>query len=139
MPITAKELTDLVTETIKAKQSVEKILDYVDLMNNHLDVFPNELENSGARIKEIAPEIVKNIEKMRKQINAKLNKLPVDIDQAKDAANKLMLYHGDAYQVINWSETQKKNHEENSYWWRYWQIINETLREQLEKNTDIEG
>ena len=133
MPLTAKELTDLVTETIKARKSVDKILDFVDLMNNHLDEFSEEVMGSGKKIKEIAPEIESLIEKIKIHINNELNKLPVDIDNARDAASKLILYQGDIFHVIHWAETQKSNYEVNSYWWRYWEAINEYLREQLEK------
>ena len=116
MPLSAKQLTDLVTETIKAKQNLEKVLDFVDLMNKHLEEFPDEVRASGERIKEVAPDIEKSIKTMKFHIDEELNKLPVDIDQAKDAAKKLMLYQGDIFQVINWAEMQKKNYEENSYW-----------------------
>jgi hypothetical protein len=133
MPLTAKQLTDLVTETIKAKQNLEKVLDFVDLMNNHLEEFPDEVRTSGEKIKEVAPDIETSIKTIKFHIDNELNKLPVDIDQAKDAAKKLMLYQGDIFQVINWAELQKRNYEENSYWWRYWQAVDEHLREQVEK------
>ena len=133
MPLTAKKLTDLVTETIKARQSVDKILDFVDLMNNHVDEFSEEVMKSGQRIKEITPEIESLIENIKIQVNNELNKLPVDIDNARDAASKLILYHGDIFHVIHWAETQKSNYEVDSYWWRYWEEINKHIREQFEK------
>ena len=133
MPLTAKQLTDLVTEAIKAKQNLEKVLDFVDLMNNHLEEFPDEVRVSGEKIKQVAPDIEKGIKTIKSHIDAQLNKLPVDIDQAKDAAKKLMLYQGDVFQVINWAELQKRNYEENSYWWRYWQAVDDHLRDQVEK------
>jgi hypothetical protein len=133
MPLTAKQLTDLVTETIRAKQNLEKVLDFVDLMKNHFEDFPDEVRVSGEKIKEVAPDIEQSIKTMKSYIDKELNKLPVDIDQAKDAAKKLMLYQGDIFQVINWAELQKKNYEENSYWWRYWQAVDDHLREQVEK------
>ena len=133
MPLTAKQLSDLVTETIRAKQNLAKVLDFVDLMKNHFEEFPDEVRVSGEKIKEVAPDIEKSIKTMKSYIDKELNKLPVDIDQAKDAAKKLMLYQGDLFQVINWAELQKKNYEENSYWWRYWQAVDDHLREQVEK------
>lgn len=133
MPKTAKELTDLVTETIKAKRNLEKVLDFVDLVNSHSDEFPDEIHTVGEKIKEVAPEIMNNIEKIKSHINNELNKLDVDDEQAKDAANKLLLYHGDIFMTINWAETQMINHDENSYWWRYWDTVNKYLREQLER------
>lgn len=133
MPLTAKQLTNLVTETIKAKQNLEKVLDFVDLMNNHLEEFPDEVRTSGEKIKKASPDIETCIKTIKFHIDNELNKLPVDIDQAKDAAKKLMLYQGDIFQVINWAELQKRNYEENSYWWRYWQAVDEHLREQVEK------
>jgi len=132
MPKTAKELTDLATEAIKAKKNLEKVLDFVDLMKGHSDEFPDEIQTLGEKIKEVAPEIMSNIEKIRSHINKELNKLEVDVDQAKGAANKLLLYHGDILMTINWAETQMTNHDANSYWWRYWDTVGKFLREQLE-------
>jgi len=133
MPLTAKELTDLVTETIKARKSVDKVLDFVDLMNNHLDEFSEEVMESGKRIKEITPEIESLIERIKFHINNDLNQMPVDVDNARDSASKLILYHGDIIHVIHWAETQKSNYEVNSYWWRYWEEINKHIREQFER------
>lgn len=134
MPKTAKELTDMVTETIKAKNNLEKVLDFVDLMNSHSDDFPDEVQILGEKIKEVAPELMNNIEKIRSHINNELNKLEVDDEQARDAANKLLLYQGDIFMTINWAETQMTNHDENSYWWHYWDTVNKYLREQLEQD-----
>ena len=133
MPLTAKQLTDLVTETIKARKSVDKVLDFVDLMKNHLEEFSDEFMESGKRIKEITPEIEALIEKIKILVNSELDKLPVDIDNARDAASKLILYHGDIIHVIHWAETQKSNYGVDSYWWRYWEAVSEYLREQFEK------
>jgi len=133
MTLTAKQLTDLVTESIRARQNLEKVLDFVDLMNNHLEEFPDEVRASGAKIKDASPDIEEGIKTIKFYIDAELNKLPVDIEQAIDAAKKLMLYQGDIFQVINWAELQKRNYEENSYWWRYWKAVDDYLREQVEK------
>jgi hypothetical protein len=54
--------------------------------------------------------------------------MSVDPDEVKNAADKLLLYQGDISQIIEWVEEQKKGHEENSYWWRYWQAVSEVLR-----------
>ncbi len=130
MAITAQELTKLLMETKKARESLDKVLDYVDLINNHLDDLPADVKTSGSGIRDHASEIDKHIQEIRHHINTVLNKIPIDTDEVKDAAKKLLLYQGDIFQIINWAETQKKGHEENSYWWRYWQAVYDILKEQ---------
>jgi hypothetical protein len=129
MALTAQELTKLLTETKKARESLEKVLDYVDLINRHLGDLPTDVKASGDGIRDHASGIEKHIEEIRYHINTVLNKIPIDDNEVKDAANKLLLYQGDVSQVINWAEAQKRGHEENSYWWRYWQAVSDVIKE----------
>lgn len=130
MAITAQELTKLLTETKKAIDALDKVLDYVDVINNNLDDLPADVKTSGDGIKRQASEIGKYIEEIRHHINSELDKIPLDEDQVKEAANKLLLYQGDISQVIHWAEGQKRNHRENSYWWRYWQAVSDIIEAQ---------
>ena len=131
MEFTAQELTKLLTETKKARESLDKVLDFVDLINKRLDDLPDSARTSGEGIRENAEEIGKYIEEISNHINDLLNNFSVDADEVKDAAKKLLLYHGDVIQLINWAEGQKKAHKDNSYWWRYWQAISDIIQERL--------
>jgi hypothetical protein len=131
MEFTVQELTKLVTETKKARESLDKILDFVDLINKRLDDFPGNIRTSGEGIRDNAAEIGKYIEWISNDINDLLNQFSVDADEVRDAAKKLLLYHGDVIQLINWAETQKLAHNENSYWWRYWQAISDNMKERI--------
>ena len=131
MESTAQELTKLLTETKKARESLDKVLDFVDLINKRLDDLPDSVRTSEQGIRDNAAEIGKYIEEISSHINDFLNRFSIDADEVKDAAKKLLLYHGDVIQLINWAEGQKKAHKENSYWWRYWQAISDIIQKRL--------
>ena len=131
MEFTAQELTKLLTEAKKARESLYKVLDFVDLINKRLDDLPDSVRTSEQGIRDNAAEIGKYIEEISSHINDFLNRFSIDADEVKDAAKKLLLYHGDVIQLIHWAEGQKKAHKENSYWWRYWQAISDIIQERL--------
>jgi len=131
MEFTAQELTKLLTEAKKARESLDKVLDFVDLINKRLDDLPDSVRTSEQGIRDNAAEIGKYIEEISSHINDFLNRFSIDADEVKDAAKKLLLYHGDVIQLIHWAEGQKKAHKENSYWWRYWQAISDIIQERL--------
>ena len=131
MEFTAQELTKLLTEAKKARESLDKVLDFVDLINKRLDDLPDSVRTSEQGIRDNAAEIGKYIEEISSHINDFLNRFSIDADEVKDAAKKLLLYHGDVIQLIHWAEGQKKAHKENSYWWRYWQVISDIIQERL--------
>ena len=131
MEFTTQELTKLLTETKKARESLDKVLDFVDLINKRLDDLPDSVRTSEQGIRDNAAEIGKYIEEISSHINDFLNRFSIDADEVKDAAKKLLLYHGDVIQLIHWAEGQKKAHKENSYWWRYWQAISDIIQERL--------
>lgn len=130
MAITAQELTKLLTETKKAIEALDKVLDYVDVINNKLNDLPADVKTSGDGIKGQASEIEKYIEEIRHHINSELDKISIDEDQVKEAANKLLLFQGDIAQVVHWADGQKRNHPANSYWWRYWQAVSDIIKAQ---------
>lgn len=130
MAISAAELTKLLTETKKARESLDRVLDYVDLINKQLDNLPADVKTSGIEIKDQASVIEEQIEQIRQHISAELNKIPVDADEVKQSADKLLLYHGDVLQVIHWAEGQKRAHDPDSYWWRYWQGVSDSIKKQ---------
>ena len=131
MESTAQELTKLLTETKKARESLDKVLDFVDLINKRLDDLPDIVTTSEQGIRDNAAEVGKYIEEISSHINDLLNNFSIDADEVKDAAKKLMLYHGDVIQLIHWAEGQKKAYKENSYWWRYWQAISDIIQKRL--------
>jgi len=131
MEFTAQELTKLLTEAKKARESLDKVLDFVDLINKRLDDLPDRVRTSEQGIRDNAAEIGKYIEGISSHINDFLNRFSIDADEVKDAAKKLLLYHGDVIQLVHWAEGQKKAHKENSYWWRYWQAISDIIQKRL--------
>jgi hypothetical protein len=130
MAITAQELTKLITEANKARQALYFVLDYVDLVNSHRDNLPPETQTVGSRIKDHASEIERHIEELRYHINTVLDKMPLNAEEIKTAANKLLLYESNIAQAMNWVKVQQKPYDENSYWWRHWQAIYDILKEQ---------
>jgi hypothetical protein len=130
MAITAAELTKLLTEAKKARESLDKVLDFVDLINKQLDNLSADVKTSGIEIKDQASVIEEQIEQIRQRINSELDKIPVDADEVKQAAHKLLLYQGHISQVIHWAEGQQKGHPVNSYWWRYWQAVSDIIKGQ---------
>ncbi len=133
MAFTAKELTHLVGETNKARQVLDKVLDYVDLVNKNIEGLPEGTKDSLENIDEQVSIIGKKIEEVKKNINAELNKIPVDPADVKTAAEKLQLYHANINEVIHWASTQLSGHEENSYWWKYWKGVCDIVVEQQVK------
>ncbi len=133
MVLTVQELSKLLTETKKARNSLDKVLDFVDLINKRQDDFPGDVNTPGHGIRGNAEEIGKYIEEISSQINELLNEFSVDADEVKDAAKKLLLYHGDIIQLIHYVETQKTAYKESSYWWRYWQAVTDILNERMVK------
>lgn len=130
MAITAPELTKLLTETKKARESLDRVLDFVDLINKQLDNLPADVRTSGIEIKDQASVIEEQIEQIRQHINSELNKIPFDADEVKQAAHQLLLYQGNISQVIHWAEGQKRSHQPDSYWWRYWQAVSDIIKGQ---------
>jgi hypothetical protein len=129
MAPTAKEFNKLLNETKKANDSLYKVLDFVDLINNNLEYLSPDVVTWGNEIRAHASEIEKYIEEIKGQVNAVLDTIPIDPAEVKDAAEKLLLYQGDATHVLFYSDGQKRNHKENSYWWRYWQAVYEIVNE----------
>src|SRR3989304_5563719 len=69
MEFTAQELTKLLTETKKARESLDKVLDFVDLINKRLDDLPDSVRTSGEGIRQNAEEIGKYIEEISNHKN----------------------------------------------------------------------
>ena len=129
MAPTAKEFNKLLNETKKANDSLYKVLDFVDVINNNLEYLSPDVVTWGNEIRVHASEIEKYIEEIKGQVSAVLDTIPVDPAEVKDAAEKLLLYQGDATHVLFYSDGQKRNHKENSYWWRYWQAVYDIVNE----------
>src|SRR3990172_6872626 len=143
MALNAKELTDLSKESMKARLNVDKILDFVDVINKNAEELEGDMVHASEAVKELADKIspyikeIKNKEK-KNQVETQLDKLQVDPEEAKDAAEKLLLYHGTIHQVISWADVQKNAHKQNSYWWRYWVDVLENVM-QLETAKQASG
>lgn len=127
MSLTVKDLTHLQKEIRKASSTVDKMLDFVDLMDSAADRLEGDVKSPGSNIKSKAESINESINEIKEIVDTQLDKFPVDQDEIKSAANKLLLYQGDKQQVFIWAEQQKANHKKNSYWWKYWQGISEEV------------
>ncbi len=138
MALNAKELTDLSKESMKARLNVDKILDFVDVINKNAEELEGDPVQASGAVKELADKIGPYIEEIKNQIETQLDKLQVDPEEAKDAAEKLLLYHGTIHQVISWADVQKNAHKQNSYWWRYWEDVLENVM-QLETAKQASG
>ena len=134
MGLTAKELTELSNQVMRARRNLDNILDFVDLINNEADKLEGDVRPAGERIKEVSDKMGKSIEEISIQVGTQLNKIPIDPEETKDAASKLGLYHGTVHQVISYADTEKSKHKENSYWWRYWASILENVMQQEIEN-----
>jgi hypothetical protein len=129
MALTVQELTKLLNESSKAKQALNFILDYVDLVNAHRDELPSDTQVAGGRIKDRASEIEKDVEELRYHMSVLLDKMPLDMAEIKTAANKMLLVQSNVSQAMNWVQGQQRRYGENSYWWRHWQAIYDILKE----------
>jgi hypothetical protein len=138
MALNAKELTDLSKESMKARLNVDRILDFVDVINKNAEELEGDPVQASGAIKELADKIGPYVEEIKNQIETQLDKLQVDPEEAKDAAEKLLLYHGTIHQVISWADVQKNAHKQNSYWWRYWVDVLENVM-QLETAKQASG
>lgn len=138
MALNAKELTDLSKESMKARLNADRILDFVDVINKNAEELEGDPVQAAEAIKELADKIGPYIEEIKDQIETQLDKLQVDPEEAKDAAEKLLLYHGTIHQVISWADVQKNAHKQNSYWWRYWVDVLENVM-QLETAKQASG
>lgn len=137
MAIDARELTELSKEGMKARSNLDKILDFVDLVNNKAEELEGEVAAPGNEIKKLADEMGVFIQSIKDRIDAQLDKIPIDPEATKEAAEKLLLYHGDIHQVIAWADTQKSAHKENSYWWRYWvSVLENVMQMEVAKESD---
>jgi hypothetical protein len=127
MALNAKELTELSKESVKARMNLDKILDYVDLITKNSEELEGDVFKACEKIKEITEKTGPYIDEIKNRIETQLDKIPVDPEETKDAAEKLMLYHGTIHQVISWADVQKSAHKKDSYWWRYWVDVLENV------------
>lgn len=136
MGMDAKELTDLSKEGMKARANLDRILDFVDLVNKKAEEIEGDITTPGNGIKDLSDGMAEYVEQIKTHIDAQLNKIQVDPDEARDAAEKLLLFHGNVHQVIAWADTQKSNHMPNSYWWRYWVgVLENVMQLEVAKET----
>ena len=131
MSLDPKELTKCLKEVKKAQDSLDNILDFVDLMKNIKESFPGDVMTPAEKIKEISSAAAPYIKEIKAVFDVELNKIPINDEEVADAAKKLVLYHGDHMQVLIWAEQQKANHDPDSYWWRYWDGITGTVKEDM--------
>jgi len=122
MPPTAKDYTKLMEEVKKAKKSSDYLLDFVDLIKGNADLIGQDTSGQSESIMEACDKIHSSLDEISAAILKDLNKIEIDQDEIKDAAEKFLLYQ-DKEQVLIWTEQQKANHPENSYWWKYWESI----------------
>lgn len=126
-----KELTQCLKEVKKAQDSLDNLLDFVDLMKNIKESFPGDVVTPAEEIKKISSAAAPYIKEIKAIFDRELNKLPINEEEVADAAKKLVLYHGDHMQVLIWAEQQKANHEPDSYWWKYWEGITGNVKKEI--------
>lgn len=129
MGLTAKELTNLIGETNKVRKALDRILDYVDLINKNSESLPTGTKDSLEDVDGNVSSIGTKVDGIKNTLNIELNKVPVDPDEVKVAADNLLLYHGKTDEVMNWALTQLRGHDENSYWWKYWKGVCDAVLE----------
>lgn len=138
MSLNAKELTDLSKETTKASLNLDKLLDFVDVINKNAEEIEGDTSKATGSISELSSKIAPHINEIKDRIEEQLNKIEIDPEETKDAAEKLLLYHGNIHQVISWADVQKGAHKMDSYWWRYWVGVLENVM-QLEVAKEAGG
>lgn len=138
MALNAKELTDLSKETTKASLNLDKLLDFVDVINKNAEEIEGDTTQATGEISELSSKIAPYINEIKDLIEEQLNKIEIDPEETKDAAEKLLLYHGNIHQVISWADVQKGAHKKDSYWWRYWVGVLENVM-QLEVAKEAGG
>ncbi|MGI9535392.1 MAG: hypothetical protein ACR2NW_10625 [Thermodesulfobacteriota bacterium] len=126
MPPTAKDYTRLLEEVKKAKKASDYLLDFIDLIKSNSDLISGDTGKSSESIIEACHNIHSSVDEITSTIFEDLNKIEIDENEIKDAGEKFLLYQNKE-QVLIWSEQQKANHEENSYWWKYWQAIHDYM------------
>ena len=138
MALDVKQLTDLSQNSEKARRHLDQVRDFVDVIKKDAEHFEGDVMASGDRIEELSSEVNKHLGEIKKLVEDQLNKIPVDEEVTKDAAKKLALYHDSLHQVIAWAETQKSNHPEASYWWRYWVSVLEHVMQDAAEKGELE-
>lgn len=137
MALDAKQLTDLSKETVKARYHLDQVLDFVDMIYKDAEHLEGDVTPAGEEIKKLSTKLGKHIEEIKTQVENQLNKIPLDTEHVKDAAQKLMLYHESLHQVMTWAETQKSNHAKDSYWGRYWAGVLENVMQIAAEKGDL--
>ncbi len=130
MPLDVKDITHLLKETDKARDTTYKLLDFVDLIKKAKDEIEGDIDPQISAIAQRVEEIAKSISHIKRLVENELDNVPVDMDEVRRAVRKLLLYQGNEQQVLIWADQQKKAHKENSYWWRYWQSVYEEMKKQ---------
>lgn len=133
MSLKVQELTTYIKEVQRAKNSLDKLRDFTDLMNKDNDKIDADLEAPANKIKETFDTISSAVNELDKIFNSELDKVPVSEEEVADAAQKLILYHGDAMQLLIWSEQQRVHYTKDSYWWKYWKGISDKANEEIAK------
>lgn len=131
MSFDPKELSKCLKEVKKAQDSLDNLMDFVDLMKNIKESFPADVVTPAEKVRDISAEAAPFLKEIKALFDAELNKLPINEKEVADAAKKLVLYHGDHLQVLIWTEQQKANHDPESYWWRYWEAIAGNVKEAM--------
>ena len=126
MPPTARDYTKLLEEIKKAKRASDHLADFVDLMKTNSSSLSTNIDDSCKAIMDAHQNVHSSIDNINSAIFTDLNQLEINDEEIRDAGDKFLLYQN-REQILIWSEQQKANHAENSYWWKYWQAIYEYI------------
>lgn len=126
MPPNAKDYSKLLDEIKKSRKAADFLLDFVDLINANSDIISGDIKAPTDMITEAAQSIHSSIKTITTVVNEDLNKIPLDKNEIKDAAKKLLLYQ-DKQHVLIHTQQQMANYQEGSYWFNYWKGIQDQL------------
>lgn len=133
MSLSVTELTQYIKDVQRAQNALDRLQDFADYMNKQNDKIDSDLTTPANKIKDTFDTISASVKEFDEIFKSELDKQPINEEEIKDAAQKLILYYGDGMQLLIWSEQQKVNYTEGSYWWKYWQGITDAAQEEIAK------
>lgn len=128
---TAADITKLLNETKRADKAAFFLMDFVDFLNNYTDELDPKAAAAGKSIKKTAEAAVKKIKTISEHVNEALNKIEVDAEECQKGADNLLLYFNTLEEAIAHVNNQKQGYDEGTYWWRYWETIQQDLSDKI--------
>lgn len=127
MALGAKGITKIIIETNKARDTADKLRDFADLMKKQSPDLEGDVTSQCERISETMDVALGEIAVIKETLQAQLDAIPVDANEVKEAAEKLLLFQNKPEHALLYAQQQLGNHRENSHWWLYWNGIIEAV------------